>query len=106
MNLYTCTIGNRFYWEMVATMAPTQGVAEDQIAAYLASDEIKKQEAEERGMWLDEGLGDYPGDAAYRYVAGEVKQEWAIHRITERYFRQIWADKTGKVWHIDSGGNG
>jgi hypothetical protein len=105
MQLYTCTIANRYFWENIGTMAQTPEQAEAQIAAYLASEDIKKSEAEERGMWLEE-FGPYPGDEAYTYEAGDIKEDADLDYCSEEYRQKVMADTAGNVWHIDSGGNG
>ncbi len=105
MNRYTCTLANCYFWETVATMAETPEQAEAQIAAYLASDYNRKCEAEERGMWIEK-LGPYPGDEAYTYEAGDIKEDGELYRVSEEYREKVLSDTTGKVWYIDSGGNG
>ena len=105
MTLFKCTLANNFFYTDVATVADTIEQASARFEAEAVSPGMLKCAKEERANWIEE-LGEYPGDDAYIYYAGPAEKDDDISGITPEYLQEIEHDATGKVWVIDSGGNG
>ena len=105
MTLFKCTLANKFYYADFTTVADTIEQARARFEAEAVSPDMLGCAKEERANWIEE-LGEYPGDDAYAYEAGPVEEDDCISGITPEYLREIEHDATGKVWFVDSGGNG